>query len=415
MANKRKLTDKELEGYANMSEDEWDNLLPEGEDSDSDEFIPSNSSSGSENSNASGADEVLVQVGNTTDDEWIDIHEDSPLFTYSEEPGLKIDLTNFGVKTLVDLFFSDEFLNLIVTQTNIYAQQEISQNQGTSSARKTTWKDTNITEMKTFLGLLFHMGPVSLPTISLYWNKSIFYNMPFWRSVMSRNRFQLLLRYLHFADNSVPSDDRLYKVRLVLSHFNDVMSNSCTPQKNICIDESMMLWRGRLFFRQYIQNKKHKYGVKLYKLCESDGLIQKTKIYCGKTELPEGNFGHATGVVLHLMEDYLDKGYILHMDNFYNSVALTELLTDRKIYVCGTLRGDRKGNPKCVINQKLKKGELIWKRKKSVVVCKWKDKRDVLVISNKHKVDMTEVCSRNGKKSLKPNIVHDYNTGVSGV
>lgn len=280
MANKRKLTDKELEGYANMSEDEWDNLLPEGEDSDSDEFIPSNGSSGSENSNASGADEVLVQVGNTTDDEWIDIHEDPPLFTYSEEPGLKIDLTNFGVKTLVDLFFSDEFLNLIVTQTNIYAQQEISQNQGTSSARKTTWKDTNITEMKTFLGLLFHMGPVSLPTISLYWNKSIFYNMPFWRSVMSRNRFQLLLRYLHFADNSVPSDDRLYKVRPVLSHFNDVMSNSCTPQINICIDESMMLWRGRLFFRQYIQNKKHKYGVKLYKLCESDGLIQKTKIYC---------------------------------------------------------------------------------------------------------------------------------------
>jgi hypothetical protein len=34
-----------------------------------------------------------------------------------------------------------------------------------------------------------------------------------------------------------------------------------------------VLWRGRLIFRQYIKNKKHKYGVKMYMLAEPWGLI----------------------------------------------------------------------------------------------------------------------------------------------
>ncbi|KAG5864001.1 hypothetical protein JTB14_007635 [Gonioctena quinquepunctata] len=135
------------------------------------------------------------------------------------------------------------------------------------------------------------------------------------------------------------------------------MRENYVPDKNICIDESMMLWRGRLHFRQYIKNKKHKYGVKLYELCESDGLVMKIKIYCGKSEKTDHDLGHTTDVVLHLLEDYLDKGYTLYMDNFYNSVTLTNLLTTRKTYVCGTLRNKRKGNPRDVVHRKLKKGE----------------------------------------------------------
>lgn len=359
-----------------------------------------------------GGDNIsLVQ----DDDDWIDMAEDPPLFTYNENPGLKIDLTDFDVKTLVDLFFSDELVNLLVEQTNVYAQQEIAKKQLRRTSRMALWKDTSPREMRIFLGLLFHMGPCSLPSISSYWSTSLFYNMKFWSSRMSRNRFQLILRFLHFADNSLPSDDRLYKVRPILTHFNDIMRKNYVPDKKLSIDESMMLWRGRLFFRQYIKNKKHKYGVKFYKLCESNGLIQKIKIYCGKAEIPDKNTGHATQVVIDLMEDYLDKGFILHMDNFYNSVSLTNTLTSRKTYVCGTLRSNRKGNPRAVTDQKLGKGELTWKRKQSVVVCKWKDKRDVLVISNMHRVDMVEVRHRNGKKSLKPNIISDYNNGMSGV
>ena len=60
-------------------------------------------------------------------------------------------------------------------------------------------------------------------------------------------------------------------------------------------------------------------------------------------------------------------------------------------------------------------GEVVWKRKDHVTVCKWKDKREVLTISNMHQVEMEEVRNRNGKVSVKPNIVIDYNGKMHGV
>lgn len=50
-----------------------------------------------------------------------------------------------------------------------------------------------------------------------------------------------------------------------------------------------------------------------------------------------------------------------------------------------------------------------------MTICKWRDKRDVLVISNKHQIQLVNVSNRNGKVSLKPNVVADYNLGMSGV
>ena len=58
---------------------------------------------------------------------------------------------------------------------------------------------------------------------------------------MSKNRFQLLLRLFHFVDNSVDKDDRLYKIRPIMDHFNNVMKKNYVPDKSLCIDESMML------------------------------------------------------------------------------------------------------------------------------------------------------------------------------
>ncbi|KAK9731043.1 Transposase IS4 [Popillia japonica] len=104
----------------------------------------------------------------------------------------------------------------------------------------------------------------------------------------------------------------------------------------------------------------------------------------------------------------LNKGYTVYMDNFYNSVTLTKLLNTRKTYVCGTLRSNRKGNPRDVVNCKLKKGECIWRQNGPVTVCKWKDKRDVHTISNMHSVEMVEVSNRNGKVSMKPNIIIEF-------
>lgn len=425
MEKKRPLTQNEMEYYANLSDSEFDEMFDE-DDNDSSDYEPSDNSSDSEDMVVSECevdpepednnDDSQTTTSNANDDLWTEIQQNPELFIFQENIGVKLDTANFTVHTLVDLFFSDEFLALLVEQTNLYAAQEMEKRKVIKkNNRLSQWKDVSAAEMKVFIGLLLQMGPCTFPSIEHYWSTNKLYNVNFWRSHMSRNRFQLILRYFHLIDNSIPSADRLYKVRPILNHFNHVMRESYVPDRNICIDESMMLWRGRLLFRQYIKNKKHKYGIKLYELCESDGLVMKIKIYSGKCEETDNKVGHTADVVLHLLEDYLDKGYAVYMDNFYNSVTLTKLLTTRKTYVCGTLRSNRKGNPRDVVNRKLKKGECIWQQNGPVTVCKWKDKRDVLSISNMHAVEMVEVCNRNGKISMKPNIIRDYNNGMSGI
>ena len=88
-----------------------------------------------------------------------------------------------------------------------------------------------------------------------------------------------------------------------MDHLNNVMKKNYVPDKSLSIDESMMLWRGRLIFRQYIKNKKHNQWHS-----ESNELIIKTQIYCGKEESAQSQMGHASDVVLYLVEDFLNKG-----------------------------------------------------------------------------------------------------------
>ena len=89
---------------------------------------------------------------------------------------------------------------------------------------------------------------------------------------MSHNSFQLLLSCLHFSNNeeSLPSN-RLAKIATVLDLMNENFQSLYKPGEEVVIDETLILWRGRLVFRQYFPNKAHKYGIKLFKLCSIEG------------------------------------------------------------------------------------------------------------------------------------------------
>lgn len=70
---------------------------------------------------------------------------------------------------------------------------------------------------------------------------------------MSRNRYLLIMRCLHFSKNPQRGEsgfgDRLHKIRFVQDYMNDKMDEIYYPGKELSVDESMMLWRGRLIFR----------------------------------------------------------------------------------------------------------------------------------------------------------------------
>lgn len=145
------------------------------------------------------------------------------------------------------------------------------------------------------------MGLVKLPAINYYWSTDDIMGQTFPRTAMNKNRFEILLQYLHFADNesSNPNDFKAYY----------------SPKEAVCVDESMIPFRGRLSFHQYNKSKRHKYGIKLFKVCTNPGYTIKVQIYSGKNFDTVSNT--PTKVVLSLCEELLNKGHTIATDNWY--------------------------------------------------------------------------------------------------
>ena len=173
-----------------------------------------------------------------------------------------------------------------------------------------------------------------------------------------------------------------------------------SPGQELCIDESMVPYRGRVVFRQFNKSKRHKYGIKLFKLCSKGGYTHKAKVYTGKEVERVGSIAEA--VVLELMDGYLDQGRDLCTDNWYTSLPLANSLLARSTNLFGTIRKNRKFIPPAVKGKKLERGEQYFQQNNNgILLLKWKDKRDIFMLSTKH----DGVLSRNGK----PQVVEDYN------
>ena len=207
------------------------------------------------------------------------------------------------------------------------------------------WKPTALYEKKVFIGLMLHMGVVNLSIIQVYWSSDWFIqSSTVWKNVMSRESFLLLQRIWHF-DNPNATESRLQKISPLMDHFNQTM-DSIYCKKDLSFHESMVLRRSCLKFRLYIKGKRHKYGVKLYKLCESTNLIMRSiDKYSGISYPNPKGCGQTEAIFMNLMSSYLGK------DTPYIWLIMTNT------YISCTLQSDQKGNPKQVVKPKLKRGE----------------------------------------------------------
>lgn len=86
----------------------------------------------------------------------------------------------------------------------------------------------------------------------------------------------------------------------------------------------MIPFVGHLSFRQYIKNKRHRYGIKIFKLCINDGYTIGFKIYAGQETIP--GVAVSTKILMELAADYLDEGRTMFTDNWYTSVSLANEL-----------------------------------------------------------------------------------------
>ena len=88
----------------------------------------------------------------------------------------------------------------------------------------------------------------------MYWSKDPLCATPIFGEIMSRNRYQLLLKFLHYSDNEKapkandPERDRLYKIRPLLDHMFEKFHEVYDLAQEFAIDKSPLLWNYELSY-----------------------------------------------------------------------------------------------------------------------------------------------------------------------
>ncbi|XP_040066629.2 piggyBac transposable element-derived protein 3-like [Ixodes scapularis] len=158
---------------------------------------------------------------------------------------------------------------------------------------------------------------------------------------MSRDKFSRILSNLPLNDNSLLSsqcNDKLYKLRPLIDGLNRQFQLAYGLRREACVDESIILFKGRSSMKQYNPMKPIKRGYKIWCLGDMSGFIQTFQVYQGKkleTSDLQSEFGLRERVVLDLPSSILGKGYTLFFDNYFSSVPLmAKLKMEKNMCLC---------------------------------------------------------------------------------
>ena len=340
------------------------------------------------------------------------------------DPGPQVELPD-TVLEFVQLYLTDEFMEEITFQTNLYARQFIIANPGNHASK--VWKPVDPDELMTYLAISVLMGISTRPKVKDYWSKDPLYHNPLINAVMSRNRYEIINKFLHFADNSQynnqdPNRDRLYKVRPVLDHLVSKFQELYYPTREVSVDEQLLKFKGQLYFKQYIPKKRSRFGVKFFSLCDSNGYLFNTNIYVGSETIHEDPNAEGTSktakTVMKMVEPILDMGHHLYTDNWFNSPGLTKDLLVHDTLMCGTIRRDRGKFPAEFLNKRMKRGDTSFlSNGENILALRYKDKKDVFFISSIHrpKKSTAPKHDREGNPILREQVVLDYNSNMGNV
>lgn len=195
-------------------------------------------------------------------------------------------------------------------------------------------------------------------------------------------------------------------------------------KRNIAIDETLVKFKGRVGFRQFLPVKPARFVVKNFTLSESSsGYVWDLEVYTGKTG-HDPKKGLAYHVVRKLVQGLEGKGFNLFVDNWYSSPQLFEDLAEVGILACGTVHANRRGLPSDIMNLKakeMKRGQF--RQKGHLAACTWKDNKHVHVLTS---MPTTTACSAitrsvkekgkwTQKKVQRPSVIELSNQYMGGV
>ena len=176
-------------------------------------------------------------------------------------------------------------------------------------------------------------------------------------------------------------------------------------------------------FKQYITLKRARFGIKC-SVCENSGYLWNSYVNLGKE--PDrhaadrqlvNRLGSSGAVIPRLMENPLDKGYRVYVDNWYTSEPLFTYLSEYNTAACGTARKKRRKLPATFTTPNLPKGEHRFRRHENMLAVCFNDKKEICFLSTIHRANVinTRKRDRYGNVVRKLQLVDDYNKYMGGV
>ncbi|XP_058235983.1 activating transcription factor 7-interacting protein 1 isoform X3 [Hemibagrus wyckioides] len=233
----------------------------------------------------------------------------------------------------IDFFihlFPEDLLDEIVHNTNLYALQH-----GKGNLALTTG------ELQIFLGINMVMSYVRHPRTRMYWSSQAGLRLDLIADAMPVNRFEEILRYLHFVDDHSQepgNTDKLFKIRPVLNALEQTFRSAVDPEEFQSIDEQIIPFMGQ----QYIPKKTKPWGLKVWVRAGTSGYMYRFKVHqglAGRGQVSE--MGMAADVVMRLCDDIQRKNHKVFFDDFFCTVPLIQALLQQGIYATGTCRINR--------------------------------------------------------------------------
>ena len=304
---------------------------------------------------------------------------------------------------------------MIVTNTNKYAVANNIKD----------WKPVTTKSMHGFIAMVFNMGLVRKNQLHDYWFKRN--STPWFRMMMSCERFKKILRSFHVVDNATipPKEDPAYRssqmVRLLLDYFNVICMHHLYPYQSVAIDKSLVAGKTCNPVRQYLPNKHHgRWGTKVWLLADSStAYVLKRYIYEGAKYDPTTGIAGTGYDVVRLMEmaGLYDQGHHLFTDNLFTTYAVAMYLLERNTFLTGTMRRNQLWNlPEEIVKAKPKVGEMVYYHQNNFLAMSYRQKKSqskpVLMLSTYK--GAYSVPHRKHADKVIPAITDTYNQSMGG-
>uniref|UniRef100_A0A3B1KH96 PiggyBac transposable element-derived protein domain-containing protein n=1 Tax=Astyanax mexicanus TaxID=7994 RepID=A0A3B1KH96_ASTMX len=320
--------------------------------------------------------------------------------------------------------FTPECLRHIVEQSNLYSVQK-DVNSPLNCSEK---------ELEQFIGVAFHMSIYGIPATRMCWQAGT--RIDKIADVMPMRRWEQIKANIHFNDNSLdlsptnPCRDPLFKLRPLLNFALDTMNN-IPMDEHLSVDEQIIPYKGKSRLKLYNPSKPHKWGYKVYLLCDSKGIAYNFEFHTGKIQPLIGmpDLGASSNIVLRVASIVPQgQNFKLYHDNWFTSTGLEMEMAKKKIYCLGTVRANRLKGCSLKSDKDLKTiGRGAFDEKVAtfeggqLIACKWQDNRTVTMLSTFAGAYPTCKVKRWDRKLSKvtdvqcPSSVVTYNKNMGGI